>query len=151
VLERLGELIEELDVRYLQVLVEALVVSLNESQTRDLGVELQKIGTEGDIMSSAASLFRLGSPDPSSETLPVARGPGFSATVLEPGLFSAIVRALETLNDGRALTIPKVLVNNNQPAELNSVLQTPFASSNASTTIATTSFGARRTPAPRSL
>jgi general secretion pathway protein D len=37
--------------------------------------------------------------------------------------------------------MPKMLVSNNQPAELNSVLQTPYASTNASTTVATTSYG----------
>jgi type II secretory pathway component GspD/PulD (secretin) len=58
-----------------------------------------------------------------------------------PLAFSAIVRAMETVNHGRTLTMPKMLVNNDQPAELNSVLQTPYASTNASTTVATTSFG----------
>jgi general secretion pathway protein D len=61
--------------------------------------------------------------------------------VLDPGSFSALVKALETVNEGRTLTIPKVLVTNQQAAQLNSVLQTPFASTNASTTVATTSFG----------
>jgi type II secretory pathway component GspD/PulD (secretin) len=51
------------------------------------------------------------------------------------------VRALETVNEGRSLTIPKVLVNNKQAATLNSVLQTPYASTNASQTVATTSLG----------
>jgi general secretion pathway protein D len=37
--------------------------------------------------------------------------------------------------------MPKVLVNNNQKATLDSVLQTPYVSTNASTTVATTSFG----------
>jgi general secretion pathway protein D len=61
--------------------------------------------------------------------------------VLDPGSFSAVVSALQTLNHGRTLTIPRVLVNNNQQGRLDSVLQTPFQSTNASTTVATTSFG----------
>jgi general secretion pathway protein D len=61
--------------------------------------------------------------------------------MLDPGSFSALVHALETLNHGRTLTIPRVLVNNNQQGRLDSVLQTPFQSTNASTTVATTSFG----------
>ena len=51
-----------------------------------------------------------------------------------------LVRALQTLNKGRSLNIPKVLVNNNQQAILDSVLQQPFTSTNASNTVATTSF-----------
>ena len=141
VLDELGRLIRELDVRTPQVLVEALVVTLTESQTRAFGVELQHLGAENDTVVKLGSLFGLGSPDPAALTLPASSGTGFSGVVLNPGDFSAAVRALQTVNEGRTLTIPKVLVNNNQAALLNSVLQTPFASTNASTTVATTSFG----------
>jgi general secretion pathway protein D len=51
-----------------------------------------------------------------------------------------LVRALETLSRGRALNIPKVLVANNKQALLTSVLQQPVLSTNASQTVATTSF-----------
>lgn len=61
--------------------------------------------------------------------------------VLSPGDFSVVLRALQTVNRGRVLSLPKVLVNNNQQATLNSVLRQPFVSVNASDTIATTSFG----------
>jgi len=52
-----------------------------------------------------------------------------------------VLRALETVNEGRSLTVPKVLVNNNEEATLDSVVQTPYATINASNTVATTSFG----------
>jgi len=141
VLDELGRLINELDVRTPQVLVEAIVVALTEADTLSLGVELQKLEVDGDVQGRLGSLFGLGSPDPSIGPLPPLTGTGFSAVVLDPGNFSAVVRALSTVNEGRTVTMPKVLVNNNQPAVLNSVLQTPFASTNASTTVATTSFG----------
>jgi general secretion pathway protein D len=141
VLEQLATLIAELDVRHPQVLVEALVVILTDDQTRSLGVEMQKMGIDNGVQWKLASLFGLGSPDPTSFGLPPLGGTGASGVILDPGSFSAAVRALETINKGRSLTIPKVLVNNNQQATLDSVLQTPFASTNASTTVATTSFG----------
>jgi general secretion pathway protein D len=134
-------LIEELDVRHPQVLIEAMVVILTDDQTRALGVELQKIGIEDDLQWRLASLFGLGAPDARSSVMPAPSGTGASGVILDPGSFSAAVRALETIDKGRSLTIPKILVNNNQQASLNSVLQTPFASTNASTTVATTSFG----------
>ena len=140
-LDQVGGLIETLDVRHAQVLVETLVVVLNEDQTRALGVELQGLRAEGDAIVGLASLFGLGSPDPTSLALPAASGTGFSTTVLDPGDFSAVVRALATLSEGRSLTVPKVLVNNNAEANLDSTLQTPYASTNASNTVATTSFG----------
>lgn len=143
VLEQLEALIKELDVRQPQVLVEALVVILTEGQTTELGVELQKVGVSGEVQYQLSSLFGRGSPNPSSVLGGVGTptATGFNGVVLKPGDFSALVQALETINHGRSLTIPKVLVNNNQAAELNSVVQTPYASTNASTTVATTSFG----------
>ena len=88
------------------------------------------------------SLFGLGNALPErARRSPALAGTGAVGAVLDPGSFAALVKALETVNDGRTLTIPKVLVTNQQAANLNSVLQTPFASTNASTTVATTSFG----------
>jgi general secretion pathway protein D len=141
VLDQLGRLIETLDVASSQVLVETLIVSLTDSQSRDLGVELQALLTSGDTLTSLSSLFGLGSPDPAATSLPAGGASGFNGVVLDPGDFSAVVRALETLNHGRSLTIPKLLVNNNQEAQLGSVLQTPYTSTNASQTVATTSLG----------
>jgi general secretion pathway protein D len=140
-LDQLGRLIAELDVKHTQVLVEAIAVSLTEGQTRSLGVELRRVGTSGDAMFQLGSLFGLGSPDPNSGTLLPVTGTGFAGVVLDPGDFSAVVRALATVNDGRTVTIPKVLVNNNETANLGSVVQSPYASTNASDTVATTSFG----------
>ena len=141
VLDQLGRLIETLDVASSQVLVETLIVSLTESQSKTLGVELQTLLTSGDTLYSLSSLFGLGSPDPTSASLPAGGASGFGAVVLDPGDFSAVLRALESLNEGRSLTVPKLLVNNNQEAVLGSVLQTPYTSTNASQTVATTSLG----------
>jgi len=138
-LEQVERLIREMDVRQPQVMVEILIVSLSESQTLDLGVELEKIEVSGDVRITLSSLFGLSSVTDGVRSVGNARGG--SALVLSPGDFSVVVRALQTINDGRSLNVPKLLVNNNQQASLNSVLQQPFVSINAFDTIATTSFG----------
>lgn len=140
-LDQLGRLIEDLDVQHPQVLVEAMIVTLSDTQTRNLAVELQKIGVWNGSVGSVASLFGADSPDPLAGPLPAPSGTGFSAVVLDPGSFSGVLRALETVNHGRTLNVPKVLVNNNQTASLGSVLQTPYLTSNTSTNLATVSFG----------
>ena len=140
-LDELGPLIETLDVATQQILVEAMVVTLNESQTRDLAVELRKRGINDGVSYELASLFNLSDVDPALNVLPGAEGTGFQGTVLDPGNFSAVVRALETVNDGRSLTMPKVLINNNESASLGSVVQAPYLTTNASNTVATTSYG----------
>jgi len=139
-LAQIEELLKTLDVRQPQVMVEVLVVSLNESDTRDLGIELEKIELSGDTVIRLTSLFGLGTPGLANPDQPL-RGSGFSGLVLNPGDFRILIRALQTMNNGRALNIPKVLVNNNQQATLDAVLQQPFVSTNASDTVATTSFG----------
>ncbi len=144
-LAQLEQLIGQLDVRQPQVMIEVMVVSLTEGQTLDLGVELEKLQVYGETLITLSSLFGLG-PAPGiagavdGMALPGA-GAGFTGVALNPGDFRTLVRALETLNEGRSLNIPRVLVNNNQQATLDSVLQAPFLSTNASDTIATTSFG----------
>ena len=140
-LDQLAAVLAELDVRQPQVMVEALLVSLTESDTRDLGIELDKLATSGDTMLRFASLFGLGPLNAGSTAANVA-GAGFTGAALSPGDFSVLVRALETLNEGRALNMPKVLVANNADATLDSVLQQPtttLSTTNTDTTIA--SFG----------
>jgi general secretion pathway protein D len=140
-LDELEPLIEQLDVRQPQVMLEVVIVSLNESLTRDLGVELEKIVIDGSTVIRLSSLFGLGAVDPLDATQPARAGIGFGGSVLDPREYSLVVRALETVSEGRILSKPRVLVGNNQQATFNSVLQEPFASVNASDTVATTSFG----------
>ena len=140
-LDELGELIAALDEAHPQVIVETLVVGLNESQMRDLGVEMRAAGVSGDVLGEVSSLFGLGAPVLQNATIPPPRGTGATGVLLDPGDFSAVVRALEVVNHGRTVTIPKVLVANHEPATLSSVLQQPYTSTNASNTVATTSLG----------
>jgi len=88
-----------------------------------------------------SSLFGLGAQSPVADAPPLPSALGLTGIVLKPGDFSTLVHALQVLNKGRALNIPKVLVNSNQRANLASVLQTPFLSTNVANVIATTTFG----------
>ncbi|MCP3999068.1 MAG: hypothetical protein GY722_28995, partial [bacterium] len=140
--DQVEELVRQIDVRQPQVMIEAMVIALNDADTLDLGIELEKLEMFGSTLVSLSSLFGLGGAGAvGGAMLPDAAGQGFTGIVLNPGDFSALVRALETINEGRSLNTPKVLVNNNQQALLDSVLQQPFTNVNASTTVSTTSFG----------
>ncbi|TVQ55019.1 MAG: hypothetical protein EA377_04175 [Phycisphaerales bacterium] len=140
-LAQLEQLIEQLDLRQPQVMLEVLVLTLSESQTFDLGVELQKLEVRGSTMLRLASIFGLGPSGLVTMTETPSPAQGFTGVALSPGDFSVLVRALESINDGRSINIPKVLVNNNQVATLDSVREEPFTSLNALDTVATTSFG----------
>ena len=116
------------------------MVSLSESDSLDLAVQLEKlIDLQGSTTLRLMSLFGLG---PVGGAIGEgAGGSGLTGAVLNPGEFSAVIRALETVNKGRALSRPYVLVGNNQQATFDAVVEEPFVSVNASNTVATTSFG----------
>jgi type II secretory pathway component GspD/PulD (secretin) len=139
-IDKIDELITTLDVMPSQVMLEVLILNLSDSDVLDLGVELRGFRDRGEI-GTLASLFDLGAPDPSGNVLPSESLLGLTGVVLKPGEFSMLLNALKVLNKGRALNIPKVLVNSNQKANLASVLQTPFLSTNVANVIATTTFG----------
>ncbi len=139
-LEQLESLIKQLDVRQPQVMLEVLLVSLTDSQTLDLGLELEKLDLDGDIQLRLSSLFGLSSRSGAGQV--TAGGAGGTGVVLRPGDFSVVLRALQTLNKGRSLSMPMVLVTNNEQATLDSTLEQPFASTTSpSNSNSTTSFG----------
>lgn len=140
-LAQIESLLPTIDVRQPQVMLEVLLVTLSEAQTLDLGVELEQIIISGDVRIRLSSLFGLGMRGANGDRVGPDNANGFTGVVLSPGDFSVIIRALQTLNDGRSVSMPKLLVGNNQSATINSVLQQPFASVNASNTVSTTSFG----------
>ncbi|MFI4915131.1 MAG: secretin N-terminal domain-containing protein [Phycisphaerales bacterium JB060] len=139
VLDKVQELVRELDVRQPQVMLDVTMVSLTEGETFDLGVELEKFEIAGDIRLRLASLFGLSTSD--GDGRDAGDGAGFTGVVLDPGDFAVVVRALETVNQGRSLSLPRVLVDNAATATLDAVREEPFVSTNASDTVATTSFG----------
>jgi len=138
-LAQLESLLATIDVRQPQVLLEVMLVSLTEAQGLQLGVEIEKLTNIDSTVIRLASLFGLSTAGAAGRV--VGDAVGFTGTALNPGDFSLVVRALQSMNNGRSLSAPQVLVNNNQQAVLSSVLQQPFASTNASSTVATTSFG----------
>ena len=134
-------ILEVLDTPQYQVFIEVITLTLTETDSQNFGIELQSLYTAGDdSLVQLSSVFGFGGPQVDGP-LPSSQGQGITATVLNPGEFSAIVRALQAVGSGRSVAMPRVLVQNNGTADLNSVLEQPFLSTNASDTVATTSLG----------
>ncbi|MBS0191787.1 MAG: secretin N-terminal domain-containing protein [Phycisphaerales bacterium] len=139
-LAQLELLIRQLDVRQPQVMLEVFLVSLSEQDAMNLGVELEKLGTVGGSLYQLSSLFGLSTGTGANRVANASQG--FTGAVLNPGDFNAVVRALETISSGSTKSLPRVLVNNNQQAVFNSVLQQPYTISNTTSGAGTTtSFG----------
>jgi len=141
-LSQLETLLQTVDVRQPQVMLEVMLVSMNDSDAKSLGVELERISTSGGITSRVSSLFGLSAPATAAggATRTVGDAAGFTGAVLNPGEFSVVVRAIETVNKGRQSSLPRVLVNNNEQAQFSSTLQQPVTTQRATDQTTTTSF-----------
>lgn len=138
-LSQLESLLRMLDIRQPQVMLEAILVSMTDTDALNLGIELEKLGNIGDAAYRIASLFGLSTPATGARS--VADSAGLTGAVLNPGEFSVVVKALQAINKGRSLSNPKVLVANNEQARFSSVLQQPFVRTDTTSNTATSSFG----------
>lgn len=125
-LDEVGSLVQRLDQRQPQVLLEVMLVSLSEGQSKDLGVELQARINDSGTLIGLGSLFGLSNIGPGSGA-PNVSGAGGTAVVLDPGDFSVVVRALENVNRGRSVSRASTLVNNNESASLSNTVSVPYA------------------------
>ncbi|KKN72590.1 hypothetical protein LCGC14_0409200 [marine sediment metagenome] len=143
-------LISILDKRQPQVLIEVILVTIDTSGGRSVGVDIsRKIdkGTSeigGEKVSDSKlvfSSFGLSEIDQDTGVLTLTPGIGFNGAMINVDLFNIVVKALATSGHATVLSVPKVLVNDNATATLSSISEAPFSSVNASDTVATTSFG----------
>ena len=132
------ETIKVLDVPTAQVLIEAKVVEVNKSFTRELGIQWGLTGEldsqnvnkaalsaslnsnhKGDFLVDLAQTFNQG-----ADSLP---GFGVAMGGLLPGLdLNMRLKALETKGKGRILSSPKVTTADNKEARINSGRQIPY-------------------------
>jgi len=137
-IEQLELLLPGLDRRQPQVMVEITLVSLSEGDALDLGIELTNEFQRGGTNFNLSSLFGLGA---GAATGGLSSGSGFTGNIINAGDFSVLVRAVEAISEGRTISVPRILANNNAQASVRGVAREPFTSINASDTVATTSFG----------
>ncbi len=134
------QLIERLDKRRPQVMLEVTLMTLDESESLSLGVELTKLQRIGDNRLLAFSSFGLSTVDTATGIPTIKPAAGFNGVLISPDGINVVVRALASTGKAKVLSAPKVLVNDNATATLSSVAEAPFTSVNASQTVSTTSF-----------
>jgi general secretion pathway protein D len=134
------QLIEFLDKRRPQVMIEARIVIIDTTDDYTLGVELSGGDREGARKLFSFSSYGLSTVTPTTGALAITPGQGFNATLVDPQTADVVVRALATHRRSRVLSSPKILVDDNAEGTLESVNEVPFTSVNASQTVATTSF-----------
>jgi type II secretory pathway component GspD/PulD (secretin) len=136
-----ADLIKRLDRRRPQVLVEITIVTVDANDQFSFGVDLSGGDRTPIKRLFAFTSYGLSQVNPVTGALSIIPGRGFNGTLVDPSVADAVLRALATHSRARVLAAPRVLVNDNATGVLTSVNQFPFSSVNASTTVATTSFG----------
>ncbi|WP_169331860.1 type II secretion system secretin GspD [Robiginitomaculum antarcticum] len=138
--QALSTVIRRLDVRRPQVLVEAIIVEVSDTATRDLGLQFAIAGARGNsvpfigtnysrqapnILSLTGAIATAGAPDAANPNIPAAAlsslfgleggilgGAGISGNTL----FSVILNAVETDDNSNVLSTPFVTTVDNVPA-----------------------------------
>ncbi|MEQ1830809.1 MAG: secretin N-terminal domain-containing protein, partial [Pirellula sp.] len=136
-----AKLIESLDQRRPQVLIEAQIIAVDTSDNYTLGVEVSAGDREGAKRLFKFTSFGLSEVNRDTGNLRIIPGLGFNGTLIDPEVADVVVRALANHTRARVLAAPKILVNDNSTGKLESVTSVPFASINASQTVSTTSLG----------
>lgn len=98
---KIKRVIAKIDVRPQEVLVQAIIVKMSESQMLRLGVQWGMGSPEGGLVAGAAQAA-------------FASGVGY----IKSGNFSAIIQALRSTGDTDILSTPSVLVLNNERAKI---------------------------------
>ncbi|MEM9411940.1 MAG: secretin N-terminal domain-containing protein [Planctomycetota bacterium] len=138
-----ADLIERLDRRPPQVLIEVMFITINANEDFQFGVQVSGGDRQGDKRLFAFSQFGLANLDATNGLISqIAPGTGFNGTLIDPDIADLVVRALYTNDRARVVTAPKILVNDNSTGVTSSVVEQPFTSlNNAGDTISSTSFG----------
>ncbi len=134
----LEKLVEELDKRRRQVLIESRIVEVTTSDGLELGVELSYAGQDGFTFSQ----FGLSSDlNPTTGARNIIVSPGGSAAVLRPDNVQAILKALQSNQNARVSSAPRILVNDNAVGFINSIAEEPYTQVNQGQNTDTVAFG----------
>ncbi len=136
-----ARIIGELDVRRPQVYVEATILAVSNTEDFRLAVEGQI--NAGQFFTQTS--FGFGSQGTggayTDPKLPLAGLGGYSASLIKSEYVPLILDAVQTDTDGRILSTPQLLVNDNEEAEIVSLSQEPFTTTTTGQTTDQTSFG----------
>lgn len=136
------ELIDKVDRRSPQVLIEAKIVTVDTSNQFSLGIEVSGGDRTGESRLFGFSQFGLSSVDLATGALSFGDTlPGFNGALLRPEEADVLVNALSAHSRAKVIASPRILVNENNEGVIESVVSQPFASINSTNAAASTSLG----------
>ena len=137
---KLQGILEELDRRQPQVIIEVTLVAVTFNDSLSLALELASEEKDGGYQSLLFSAFGLSDIDLATGARTLHPGGGLNGIILGPHETPLVFRAIAAHGNSRIIATPKVVVSNDTSATIGSVEESPFTSINASDTVATTTF-----------
>ncbi|MFG0304975.1 MAG: type II secretion system protein GspD [Phycisphaerales bacterium JB040] len=138
--KELGRLIEQLDLRRKQVLVEALIIAVSDTTDFRLSVESQILNGQYGIQTNfgLSTVPAGGGFQDQRNVLPTLSG--LTAALIQSESIPFIINALQTDTDARVLSRPTLLVNDNEEGSIDSVIEQPTTSTTVTDGTSQTNF-----------
>jgi len=134
----LAQLIEKLDLRRRQVYIEAIIVSVSDTETFRFAIEQQYQAGQFGVQSNF-SLSDAGA-DFLSPRVPATGLGGLTASLIQTEYLPFVITAIQNDTDGRIISKPQLLVNDNEEATIASIEQQPTTSQSQGTATTVTTF-----------
>jgi general secretion pathway protein D len=134
-LENIEQVVQQIDIRRAQVLVEAIVVEVSQDYAERLGVEWNTSLSNGDGL-EAGTNFGLRSIDANGEVSIL--GQGLSLGFFRNGSLRAVLQALSTETEANILSTPSIVTLDNQEAEILVGSNVPFITGSYMTSVENT-------------
>lgn len=132
-----ARIIERLDERRPQVYIEVQIVTVNSSRSFQISVDTALSSPNSDV-----PIFTNFGLVPFGSQLPIPNSTqGFTAAVFRKDYTPFVINALATQSDARQTSMPKILVNDNEEAELSSTQDVSFATTSQGQATSITSTG----------
>lgn len=124
-------LIRMLDRRRPQVMIEVILIALDTSNNFELGVDFGIGAPDGKPKFLSFGSFGVGTPDTSAGglKLPTELAGGFTGALLGAGDVDIVLHALKGNSRTKVLAAPKILINDNAEAKVESISEEPFETS----------------------
>lgn len=132
-LKTLKELIEKIDIPLPQVRIEAIITEVVLSENQASGIEQLGFAFNGTDLSFGTDIPASDDEDPIPSNAGGVFGSGFSLTGDTTAVFSAVLRASESDNNVRILSIPNIVISHNEEGVINVSESRPIITGSSST------------------
>lgn len=132
-LKTLKELIEKIDIPLPQVRIEAIITEVTLSENQASGIEQLGFVFNGTDLTFGTEIPATGDDNPIPNNAGGVFGSGFSLTGDTTAIFSAVLRASESDNNVRILSIPNIVISHNEEGVINVSESRPIITGSSST------------------